>query len=75
MIKWLDKFGDPEWRKAHRFWSVQLSVFWGLLSGIWAALPAFQVLIPPVHFVVLCAAIAILVAVARVTNQPGLDND
>jgi len=75
MIKWLDRFGDPEWRKVHKFWSFQIAVFWGVVSGLWAALPAFQSIVPPIPFALGCVGVAVLIAIARYTNQPGMVDD
>jgi len=69
---WLDKFADPDWRSAHKMWSVRISLFWAGLSGLWVALPAFQGVVDPFVFVILCIVVSMVVCIARLTNQQGL---
>lgn len=71
---WLIKRLDPQWRVAHRMWSVRLAVLWAIVGGLWVALPAFQGYLPPVPFALLCVAFSLLILLARLTNQPGLPN-
>ena len=66
---WLDKHADPEWRHAHRFWSVQISVVAALVSGIWTATPAFQSWFPPLYFGFFCMFMALLALAARLVDQ------
>lgn len=56
----------PEWQKAYKFLSVQLSAFLVVLSSVYEYLPAIQQYIPGwwIPF------IAGLVIVARVTKHP-----
>lgn len=69
----LDKVAAPDWRIAHKMWSVQLSMLWGIMSGLWVALPAFQSWLPPVHYAVVCIIFAlVLLPLSRLVNQPGL---
>jgi len=62
----------PEWRVAHRLWSVRLAVFWMIFSGLWVALPAFQGWLPPLRYALVCIGFAVAIGVARLTNQKGL---
>ena len=57
----------------HRLWSVRLALFWGCVSGLYGAWPAFQDVVPLPCFAGLSVALGGLIAVARVTRQPGLD--
>lgn len=71
---WLDAHLQPEWRDAHRLWSVQIALFWSALSGMWAAWPAFQGIVPLPWFVGICIAFPMVLTLARLAKQPGLDN-
>ena len=62
----------PEWRIAHRLWSVRIAVFWTLISSLYMALPAFVDLVPPWAFAALCIAFGLAILGARLTHQPGL---
>ena len=68
----LDKVAAPDWRIAHKMWSVQLSVVWAIVGGLWAALPAFQNWMPPIAFACTCVGFSLAILFARLTNQPGL---
>ena len=68
----LDKVAAPDWRLAHRFWSVQLSIVWAIVGGLWVSLPAFQSWLPPIHFALVCIAFSLAILFARLTNQVGL---
>ena len=68
----LDKVAAPDWRMSHKFWSVQLSMVWAVVGGLWVALPAFQSWLPPIHFALVCIAFSLAILFARLTNQPGL---
>ena len=68
----LDKVATPDWRIAHRMWSVQLSVLWAIVGGLWVALPAFQSWLHPVAFASICVGFSLAILFARLTNQPGL---
>lgn len=69
---WLIKHLDPDWRVAHKLWSVRIAVLWTVISGLYMALPAFQDLMPPFYFALLCVVGGLLILVGRLTNQPGL---
>ena len=68
----LDKVATPDWRYLHKFWSVQLSMVWAVIGGLWIALPAFQSWLTPIPFACVCVAFSLLILLARATNQPGL---
>ena len=68
----LDQHAAPEWRVAHKLWSVRIALFWAVVAGLWVALPAFQGYVPPVPFALLCVGFSLAICVARLTNQPGL---
>lgn len=61
----------PDWKNAHKFFSVQVSIFWGIVSGAYVALPAFQGMLSPVGFGLLCVVMSVALVLARLTNQPG----
>ncbi len=68
LTRWL----DPEWRIAHKLWSIRLALFWAAFSGMWVALPAFYGFLPPLWFAALSVAFSLIFCIARLTNQPGL---
>jgi len=68
----LDKVATPDWRLAHRMWSVQLSVLWALLCGFYAVLPALQTWFSPLQIVLISMGCALTILVARLVNQPWL---
>lgn len=72
VAQWLDVHATPDWRLAHRLRSVQLSVFWAVVGGLWAALPAFQSFLPPIWFAALCVGFSLAILFARFTGQKGL---
>jgi hypothetical protein len=51
----------PDWKRAHRWFTVRLAVLVALLSGVSASLPAIAAEIPPklYHWIVFGLAIAI----------------
>lgn len=61
------------WKQAHRFNSVRLATFWGLLNGAVLALAVFQDVVNPWLFLSLNMIGYAAIAVGRVTHQPGLD--
>lgn len=69
---WLIKHLDPDWKVAHKLWSIRIAVFWMLMTGAYMALPAFQDYMTPFHFLYVCLAFALAMGIARLTNQPGL---
>lgn len=68
---WLIKHLDPDWKLAHKMWSVRLAVFWAVIAGAWTALPAFQSYVHPVVFGLLCVGMSLLILVGRLTKQKG----
>jgi len=65
---------NPEWRKLLRYaWTVRIALMWGAVSGLWVALPAFQDTVDPVLFAVACMAVSVVIVIARITKQPGLN--
>lgn len=63
---------DPDARYWHRLWSVRISLAGAALTGLWAALPAFQSVIHPVHFAFLCVGVSIATVMARLLDQPSI---
>lgn len=63
---------DPDARYWHRLRSVQVSLFGAVLSGLWAAVPAFQYLVPPIPFICICVAVSLAVVAARLIDQPSI---
>lgn len=74
MTDWLDKYAAPEWRIAHKLWSVRIAILWAVVAGLWVALPAFQGWLHPVPFALICVGFSLAILFARLTNQPGLPN-
>ena len=70
---WLVNHLDPDWKVAHKLWSIRVALFWAVVSGLYVALPAFQDWVSPVKFAVICVGFSLAICVARLTNQPGLD--
>jgi hypothetical protein len=69
---WLVKHLDPDWKVAHKLWSVRLCLFWSVVVGAYMALPAFQDYMTPYHFLFVCIFGSITIGLARLTNQPGI---
>jgi hypothetical protein len=67
-MQWL----DPDAKYWHRLWSVRISLFGAALSGLWAAIPAFQYILPPVPFICLSIAVSLAVVGARLLDQPSI---
>ena len=63
---------DPDAKYWHRLASVQVSLVGAALSGLWAATPAFQYLMPPIWFACTCVVISIGVVAARLIDQPSI---
>jgi len=70
-MKWRNWL-DPDAKYWHRMWSTRLALLDAIFSGLWLALPAFQYLLPPVHFAVACVIMAILVFIGRIIDQPSI---
>ena len=71
---WLDKYADPDWRLAHRMWSVRLIVLYGLLNGAYGAWPVFMEYVSPFWYALINVGLAVAVGLARLTNQSGFSN-
>lgn len=63
---------DPDWRNAHKLFSMQVTFFWTVVTALYMALPAFTALVSPWTFLGLCIFFGVLIMVARMTNQPGV---
>lgn len=63
----------PDWRRAHRFRSVQLALFWSVLNGAVLSIEAFQNAVNPWIFLGLNVVGYGLIGLARITKQPGLE--
>lgn len=72
--KTLDRYAVRNWRSAHRFWSIWLAVLSSIIGGLWVAIPAFQYVLPPVHFALLCVSISLAALVLRLVRQSGTDD-
>ena len=72
--KTLDRYAVENWRSAHKFWSVWLAVVSSVIGGLWAALPAFQYILPPVKFALACIVVSVLALVVRLVRQRGVDD-
>ncbi len=73
LAQWLDAHASPAWREAPRLHSIWVVCFWAIISGLYAALPAFMYYMPPFVFAVLCIVFCLVLAIARFTKQPGMD--
>ncbi len=60
------------WQDVLKFWSVRVALFWGCVSGLYLAWPAFAGAMSPVVYAAISIVMAAAIAVARVLNQPGL---
>ena len=70
---WLIRHLDPDWKVAHKLWSLRIALFWMLICGLYMALPAFTNSIDKFWFTGICIAFTFAIGIARLTNQPGLD--
>lgn len=63
-----------DWRtRALKLWTVRIALFWGALSGLLVAWPAFSGVVPLWAFAGASIILSAAVAVARLTKQPGAD--
>jgi hypothetical protein len=73
MIKlWLLQHVDPDWKVAHKLWSLRIAFVWMLVCGVYMALPAFQNYIDAFWFAGICIAFTFAIGIGRLTNQPGI---
>ena len=64
----------PDWRKAHKFLSLQAAVLLAVLSVLQAqVLPLIQFAVPPQYWPYVSAAFGIAIVLLRLLNQPALD--
>jgi hypothetical protein len=70
-----DRFLVPNWRQWHRLWSVRIAAFWTVMELVWEVLPSLQDYMPPHLFLRLTIFFAIAILFARLTHQPGLDDN
>lgn len=63
----------PEWKQAHKLWSIRIALFWAGVSGLYYALPAFTEYFSPINFALLCVGFSLALCIARVTHQTGVD--
>lgn len=63
------------WKKAHRFGSVQVAIggvlFWSAIAGLWVVWPVFAERIPIEFYVGGGIAISMAMGVARYLKRPG----
>lgn len=69
----MDKWFIPEWKIAHKLWTVRIAIFWAIVSGLYYALPAFQEWFSPIHFALLSVGFSLALLFARITKQTGVD--
>lgn len=71
----LNKILVDGWQRAHKLWSVRLAIFWGAVNGLYIALPGFIGTVKATHFAAVSIAFSIMMVIARLTKQPGLDDE
>ena len=74
LVKTLDRHAVKNWRSAHKFWSVWLAFLSSVIGGLWVAVPAFQYVLRPTHFALLCVTISLAALVLRLVRQSGTDD-
>lgn len=67
---WLIKRLDPQWKLAHKMWTLRIALLQAVLAGLWMAIPAFQDYMPPVPFAAACVGLALAMAIARLYKKP-----
>ena len=72
MTRWL----VPDWRQAHKFWSVQLIVLGAIFTGVASVLGAFGgslwVQDHPFAFLGIAAAVNVAALAGRLVDQPNV---
>lgn len=64
-----------DWKKAYRWFSVQLATLLAVLPFVWASLPAdMKTLVPDTWHPFIVSAVAVGVIVGRLRDQSGTDN-
>lgn len=72
---WLDDYADPNWRKAHWMWSLQLIILGAAIQGLYLALPAFQDHVSLNQFVALCMLVSVASVISRLIRQRRIHGD
>lgn len=63
-----------DWRALFlQLWSIRLALLLAALSGLYAAWPAFQDVLPPIPFAIVSMVLSMVIVGARITKQKGLD--
>lgn len=62
----------PEWKTAHKLWTVQVAVLGMIATAALYALPAFMGAFQPMTYAALCVGFCVLQLVARLADQPGV---
>lgn len=66
------KYLDDDAKYWHRLWSVRISLLGAAFTGLWAALPAFQAAVSPIHFALACVGVSIATVLLRLLDQPSI---
>jgi hypothetical protein len=64
---------DDWQREIRRLWSFRLAIFFAALNGASAVIIAFVDVIPPVPLLLINMTLNMVLAVARITKQPGAE--
>ena len=67
---WLIRRLDPQWKLAHKMWTIRVAVLQAVLAGLWMAVPAFQDYMPPMAFALACVLLAVALCIARLYRHP-----
>jgi hypothetical protein len=63
-----------DWRSLwHKFWTIRIALFWGAVSGLLVVWPSFAGAVPLPVYAAGSVVMTALLAVARLTKQPGVD--
>lgn len=60
-------------RQFKRLWSIRVALAWGVVAGLYMALPAFTDVLPPRVFAGACVLASVAMVVARMTKQKGIE--
>lgn len=72
-LKSLDPHLVYDWRtKLFSLWTIRIAVFWGAVSGLAAAWPAFAGTMPLWAFASASVVMCVALVVARLRKQPGV---
>jgi hypothetical protein len=62
------------WRsEIKRLWSIRVALLWGAVSGLYAAWPVFQDMLPAAVFAGFSIVMSAALVGARLTKQPGAE--